>query len=97
MGPAGIGIDCCRKRGAGVIENEEVGSRSEDLTQAIAVARAVRPVGSPCIDVCRMNQTRSRCEGCLRTREEIKAWKSLSDSEKLTMLDRLSARNGERV
>jgi len=79
------------------MENEAVGSRSEDLTHAIAAARAVRPVGSPCIDVCRMDQTRSYCEGCLRMREEIKAWKSLSDSEKLTMLDRLSERNGERV
>ncbi|MGG1948178.1 DUF1289 domain-containing protein [Trinickia sp. NRRL B-1857] len=79
------------------MENEEVGSRSEDLTDAIAAARTVRPVGSPCIDVCRMDQTRSYCEGCLRTREEIKAWKSLSESEKLTMLDRLSERNSERV
>ena len=78
------------------MQNEEVGNRNQDLANAIAAARVLTPVGSPCIDVCRLNQVSGYCEGCLRTRDEIKAWKSLSDEDKLAMLDRLSVRNRER-
>ncbi|WP_233217219.1 DUF1289 domain-containing protein [Trinickia dabaoshanensis] len=78
-------------------QNEELDNRSEDLANAIAAARGLSPVGSPCIDICRIDQVSGYCEGCLRTREEIKAWKSSSDDEKLSMLDKLSKRNSERV
>lgn len=78
------------------MQNEELDNRNEDLANAIAAARELSPVGSPCIDVCRIDQASGYCEGCLRTREEIKAWKSSSDDDKLAMLDRLSTRNRER-
>ncbi|WP_116140046.1 DUF1289 domain-containing protein [Trinickia diaoshuihuensis] len=78
------------------MQNEEVGNRNQDLADAIAAARVLTPVGSPCIDVCRLNQVSGYCEGCLRTRAEIKAWKSSSDEDKLAMLERLAVRNRER-
>jgi len=31
-------------------------------------------VPSPCISVCRLSDDRSRCEGCFRTLDEIRAW-----------------------
>lgn len=79
------------------MQNEELDNRSEDLTNAIAAARGLSPVGSPCIDICRIDRVSGYCEGCLRTREEIKAWKSSSDDEKLAMLERLSNRNRARA
>jgi predicted Fe-S protein YdhL (DUF1289 family) len=62
------------------------------LNQAIAAARAQQPVGSPCIDVCRLNPQTGLCEGCLRTRDEIRAWRTMSDHEKLQVLDGIAAR-----
>jgi predicted Fe-S protein YdhL (DUF1289 family) len=40
------------------------------------------PVPSPCIDVCRMNEATTWCEGCLRTIDEIAAWSTLDDPGK---------------
>ena len=34
----------------------------------------LKPVPSPCINVCRMTPDRSHCEGCFRTLDEIRAW-----------------------
>ncbi len=76
------------------MENDEVIDRKDDLAQAIAFARTQSPVGSPCIDVCRLNPTSGLCEGCLRNREEIKAWKAMSDPDRLTLLDALAQRLG---
>ena len=47
---------------------------------------------SPCIDVCRLDRGYAYCIGCLRTIEEIKRWSSMTDAEKLTVLDVLPAR-----
>ncbi|HTI17159.1 MAG TPA: DUF1289 domain-containing protein [Trinickia sp.] len=74
-----------------MMENREKKPYS-DLENAIAKARVQRPVGSPCIDVCRLNAQTGYCEGCLRNREEIKAWRAMSDREKLHLLDRLVSR-----
>ena len=79
------------------MENDEVVDRSKALRRAIASARMQRPVGSPCIDVCRLNPSNGYCEGCLRNRDEIKAWKSMSDQDRLALLDRLVTRSGEGV
>ncbi|CAN7643953.1 DUF1289 domain-containing protein [Trinickia sp. LjRoot230] len=62
------------------------------LDRAIACAQALRPVGSPCIDICRLDRDRQRCTGCRRTIDEIRAWKSLDDTDKLRILNTLSAR-----
>jgi len=79
------------------MENDEVINRREDLERAIALAKTQRPVGSPCIDVCRLSPSSGYCEGCLRNRDEIKAWKSMRDSDRLALLDQLSTRSGDNV
>ena len=55
---------------------------------------AVRPddVGSPCINVCRMNPDTGLCEGCLRTLAEIAAWSAMSSDEKRAVRALLAAR-----
>lgn len=63
-----------------------------ELSMTVARARSQTPVGSPCTNVCRLDKTSGECEGCFRTREEIKAWKTLPDEHKLALLDGLMAR-----
>ena len=38
-------------------------------------------VPSPCIDVCRMDGRTGYCTGCLRTAEEIRRWRKLTDHQ----------------
>lgn len=49
-------------------------------------------VPSPCIDVCKMDPETDLCQGCLRTRAEIKAWKTLDDGAKRRLLAELATR-----
>ena len=49
--------------------------------RALTVA-ANGAVPSPCISVCRMNESSGWCEGCFRTRDEIAGWSSASDDGK---------------
>ena len=39
-------------------------------------------VPSPCISVCRMPEDRSRCEGCFRTIDEIRAWAAADSAQR---------------
>ena len=55
----------------------------------------VAPVPSPCINVCRMDPTRSWCEGCLRTLDEIRGWSSYDDAAKRAVWDTLDARHAQ--
>jgi len=50
--------------------------------RALAVRVMAGNVPSPCISVCRMDAAGTRCEGCLRTLEEIRRWSASSDFEK---------------
>lgn len=50
------------------------------------------PVPSPCINICRMDTASGWCEGCLRTLDEIAAWGSLPEPDKLTLWRELRAR-----
>ena len=46
-------------------------------------------VASPCVNICKLVDDKEHgkyCEGCLRTPNEIGAWKYLSDGEKLEIL-----------
>jgi predicted Fe-S protein YdhL (DUF1289 family) len=54
--------------------------------------RAVTPVPSPCINVCRMDEATGWCEGCLRTIDEIAAWGSLDDAAKRAVRAELRTR-----
>ncbi len=49
-------------------------------------------VPSPCIQVCAMSQATGLCQGCWRTLDEIAAWSTLSDADKLQVWRALRAR-----
>ena len=44
-------------------------------------------VPSPCIDACRMDGRTGYCTGCLRTAEEIRRWRKLTDHQCRRMLE----------
>ena len=64
-----------------------------ELSFTVARARQLQPVGSPCTNVCRLDKITGLCEGCFRSREEIKAWKTLPDDTRLALLDALVVRH----
>lgn len=49
-------------------------------------------VASPCINVCRIDAKSGYCEGCLRTLEEISAWRDSSNEERREVLARVAER-----
>lgn len=49
-------------------------------------------VASPCVSLCRIDARSGWCEGCWRTLDEIAAWGSAKDAERLAILERLQAR-----
>ena len=59
-----------------------------------AVARV--PTGddvpSPCISVCTLDASKTRCLGCQRTLHEIATWSELSAAEKRAVIAALPAR-----
>lgn len=56
------------------------------------MTRVREPVPSPCTGVCRMDDDRGLCAGCLRTLDEIAGWSHLDDAERRAVLSRLPAR-----
>jgi uncharacterized protein len=66
------------------------------LETSIAFAKTLEPVGSPCTDVCKLDLQTGFCLGCLRTREEIKAWRTLPNEDKLRVFDLLLVRLADR-
>ncbi len=49
---------------------------------------------SPCISICKLNQSTGYCDGCFRTEDEIALWPSMSEDDKLNMLNILRQRQG---
>ena len=49
---------------------------------------------SPCISICKLNKSTGYCDGCFRTEDEIALWPSMSDEDKLNMLNILRQRQG---
>jgi predicted Fe-S protein YdhL (DUF1289 family) len=49
-------------------------------------------VFSPCTSNCRIDPATGWCEGCGRSRDEIRDWLCSSDEEKRTILARIAAR-----
>lgn len=39
-------------------------------------------VPSPCVSVCKMDEERLYCQGCLRTLDELRAWSKLDNTAK---------------
>ncbi len=52
-------------------------------------------VPSPCNNVCRIDGRTGWCEGCGRSLDEIAAWASLDDDEKMAVWDDLARRRTE--
>jgi uncharacterized protein len=50
---------------------------------------------SPCVDICKIDKKTNLCKGCLRTRPEIKAWKTLSKAERLDIVSQIALRKLE--
>ncbi|MDE2202938.1 MAG: DUF1289 domain-containing protein [Burkholderiaceae bacterium] len=55
-------------------------------------AERTQPVSSPCISVCKMDEARGLCIGCMRTIEEIAAWSTMSDAARLAVWKTLPER-----
>lgn len=53
---------------------------------------APEQIPSPCIGVCRMDEDRGLCAGCLRTLDEIAGWSDFDDAERRAILSHLPAR-----
>ena len=44
-------------------------------------------IGSPCINVCKMDERSGLCQGCLRNLAEIAAWGSAGEVERSGILE----------
>ncbi|MBI2751053.1 MAG: DUF1289 domain-containing protein [Burkholderiales bacterium] len=64
--------------------------------RAILARAAVENVPSPCISVCSLDGSRSYCEGCLRSLDEIRMWSSSSDAQKKDVWARIEERIAHR-
>ncbi len=52
-------------------------------------------VASPCINVCKMDDTGAFCVGCFRTIAEIALWSRAPDEQRLKILLAVERRRGE--
>lgn len=59
--------------------------RRQALAQGAAEGDDAWPVASPCVSVCRLDPERLGCEGCLRTLDEIRAWKTMDNAQRLNV------------
>lgn len=46
-------------------------------------------INSPCIRECEWDKETLTCIGCLRTIDELRNWRKMSDDEKQSVLDRI--------
>jgi len=51
-------------------------------------------VESPCISVCEYDENLDMCIGCFRTLDEISSWRSMTDEEKLKVIERIEQEKG---
>ena len=49
-------------------------------------------IPSPCTGICTLDKELDRCVGCLRTRDEIRAWGKASNEERFQILQELKQR-----
>ena len=49
---------------------------------------------SPCISICKLNKSTGFCDGCFRTINEISEWPSMTDVERMSLLEILRQRQG---
>ncbi|MCB5186242.1 DUF1289 domain-containing protein [Methylobacillus gramineus] len=49
-------------------------------------------VASPCVGVCVIGDEHGFCEGCFRTIDEIRAWRTMENGERQQVLDKVTER-----
>ena len=49
---------------------------------------------SPCISICKLNKSTGFCDGCFRTINEISQWPSMTDVDRMSLLETLRQRQG---
>jgi hypothetical protein len=54
-------------------------------------------VPSPCFDLCKFDRRSDLCVGCLRTTEEIRQWKKMSDHRRRQILAERKRREAKLV
>jgi hypothetical protein len=50
------------------------------------------PISTPCINVCVIDPLSALCVGCGRTADEIAAWMTMSEAERLALMGALGQR-----
>ncbi len=60
------------------------------------MATPFRAVLSPCIGVCELNAD-GYCAGCRRSIDEIAGWSTMSDDERLRIMEQLPQREAARA
>jgi predicted Fe-S protein YdhL (DUF1289 family) len=64
-----------------------------DMNSAPAVL--LRPMQTPCINVCVIDASTGLCAGCGRSLQEIAGWGAMTDSERQRIMRDLPARRGQ--
>ena len=55
----------------------------------------LRPMETPCINVCVIDASTGLCAGCARSLEEIAGWAAMTDVERRRIMRDLPARRGQ--
>jgi len=91
---------------AGVTESDVVewpfpdmpaGARKVLSDRSASVQAAGQTSMSPCVSVCRMDTTLDMCLGCLRTRDELRAWSKLDEDGKFVVWTAIAQRLQSRL
>ncbi|CAN7431667.1 DUF1289 domain-containing protein [Phenylobacterium sp. LjRoot219] len=53
-----------------------------------------RPIRTPCVQVCAIDDDSGLCLGCFRALPEIAGWAKLGDAARTAIMDELPARRG---
>lgn len=54
-------------------------------------------IESPCISICQIDEDTGFCQGCYRTKKEIKQWKTAHDKTKSKILTLCEQRKAENI
>ena len=55
---------------------------------------APRPILTPCVKVCFMDDESGLCLGCFRTLQEVAGWSRLGDGDRAAVMAELPSRRG---
>ena len=53
-----------------------------------------KPIRTPCVKVCVMDEDSGLCLGCFRTLDEVSGWSAMGEAERDAVMDALPARRG---